>query len=106
MHGKIYTCVYCGKEFECQKKKGKHIFCSRDCSWKYHIGERHPKSKGIITKSCKYCNEQFEVPLNSTRQFCSRKCFYAQHGIDETGEKHPGWKDKIVKYCKYYNSKY
>lgn len=96
-----YICEYCGKEFEHETKISKHVFCSRTCSEKYHVGNKHPKSKGAIFKNCKYCNNQFEVPINSTRQFCSRKCFYAQHSIDETGEKHPRYKGKIKKNCKY-----
>ena len=76
-------CVVCGKIAErrpWQAKKLKNInnfMCSSEC---------RKKSK-LETRSCLYCNKEFQCEKKSSKKFCSQSCA----GKIKTGEKNSNW---------------
>lgn len=70
-----YACDYCGKEFQryASNVRGKHTFCSEECSYKFARPNR--KEKMI----CDHCGKEFErLPsqTNGKNKYCSRACHH------------------------------
>lgn len=88
----LMNCDFCGKEFEYRgrhKKRNKHFYCSRDCSYK-------AKSKKLLVK-CDWCNKQFLKKRNDIERtetnFCSTECthnFHRWSGISGSSPKVEG----------------
>ncbi len=109
------VCDNCGKDFYKRKieiANTNHNFCSRVCFGKWcreHFrGENSPRWKGgPVTRTCKYCGEEFQVPKAHLRfgdgVFCSKTCQGKWDSEHKTGENNPNWKggpvNRICKYC-------
>jgi len=82
---KIISCKECGKEKEIHNYM-KSVFCSKDCSAKYHI--KFPTLRNNIPKIkkiCTFCSKEFEVwNYRATALYCSRECHYLNGRITRT----------------------
>lgn len=129
---KNHTCAYCGKVFERaqwridKRKKANHnhklVFCSFECSKKWHVGEKHQRFNQIDTV-CVICGKVFRdtnwrVSTGRTKT-CSNECKYKYIGLlsknrerslDEfvRGENHPNWRGGISfePYCPKFNKEF
>lgn len=64
-----YICDNCGKEFVTTAyKKGKHVFCSHECSVDYMV-----KTTNDI-RECEYCGKEFNCKKWEKLRFCSKIC--------------------------------
>jgi hypothetical protein len=73
-----YSCLVCGETFSRfpSQKKGKKLFCSHSCYWKWLKGKPSLKKKGKDEK-CSICGEFFYSPLKShSQKFCSQDCYW------------------------------
>jgi 5-methylcytosine-specific restriction endonuclease McrA len=71
-------CPQCGKSFTVKPSHAeKRVYCSRAClssAFKVRlVGESNPHYKGLGTKVCKFCGEEFDC-YSLTTQYCSRAC--------------------------------
>lgn len=66
-------CKQCGCEFKTNRPDVK--FCKSECSSKWHIANREPRTrrKPERTKQCIVCNHEFNT-TNSRMVYCSRVC--------------------------------
>lgn len=65
-----HTCLHCGAQFQ-PKRKGRHTFCSRECSFGHK--RRAPKPKEI--RRCRKCG----VPVAPRRRVCGQCRVVAAH---------------------------
>lgn len=103
-------CKQCGKEFQVKPsvvKKGKGIFCSRPCFYKWQaenmIGKRNYPYKRI-KRICLVCGKEFtEIPsrIKTGRgKFCSVECMGKWYSEYHRKENSPVWLGEIEKKCK------
>lgn len=60
-------------------------------------GMKPLKSAPLVTKHCKNCKQEFQVPNYLLRvKCCSRTCAGKLKGLNETGEKHWNWKGGVT----------
>jgi len=80
-----YFCDFCGEYFEVSyKKKGEHVFCSKECNFAFVSRE------GRKVTICESCGEEFVQPRHENHRFCSTACV----GIGKknlVGEKSPSY---------------
>lgn len=98
---KEYTCPVCGKEFiKRVNKESQAVYCSQECAYKgrslgytkRNIRDSYNTSPTVISKTCLFCGENFEVDkTEKDRKFCSRGCFLKQHKINMSGKNNPSW---------------
>lgn len=66
---KMFTCVYCGKEFE-SRDDSKAKFCSYEC-----MGLSRRKQEKGHKHICKQCGKEYRANHKES-SFCSKKCQY------------------------------
>ncbi|WP_419544695.1 HNH endonuclease [Negativibacillus massiliensis] len=74
---KQYVCENCGEIFEArsQDKRGKNVFCSRECQHQWRTGRTDTTKKKGVYKICPICGKRFYVyPSEINQKTCSRKC--------------------------------
>ena len=96
---KIYTCEWCGVEYErykCLEKK--HCFCSVACSYAYKskhmVGENGVNWRGgKVELVCNQCGKKYRVPKceEERSKYCSKKCYDIWRSINCTGENAARW---------------
>lgn len=79
-------CVQCGKPVIIKKnsdyrlkREGWKFFCSRECSFKYHVGEKSTLSHRPLvytTRTCPVCGKSFEIVKHIRKTCCCK-----EHGI-------------------------
>lgn len=92
----VVKCDWCGGEKRLPPSALRaHNFCDRRCcrAWQGANGVLAKSSR--VTLTCPTCGKQFESQPNQIRRvktrYCSKHCFYVDHGVMMSGEKNPAW---------------
>lgn len=77
------ACEHCGKKFVAYLGDNRK-YCSQSCYWQ--------SKENKVDCTCKHCGQPFKTVPGELRKgggnYCSRKCFFADH----TGKNNPSWK--------------
>lgn len=79
-----YTCEYCQNKFRPQRKLKEHLkkWCSNHCKLEAFKKEKRLANKerhDQMDKTCKFCNEKFDIRTHENEEYCSRKCLAEFH---------------------------
>lgn len=95
----IFTCKWCGKEFETWTYRNPTM-CSRQCASEY--GARQPKPNKRkpeirVVRTCETCGKEFianvhQIRLRNGGRFCSRACKGASKSMQMRGEDNLNYK--------------
>lgn len=87
-------CENCHDIFE-HRSNCPRRFCTKDCFYKYNIGENNPTWNSIETK-CGYCDKPLRREQKhyerSDIHFCDQQCRASYYAQVYVGENHPLWK--------------
>ena len=93
-------CQECGKKFyrlECEIKRGRGKYCSRECANKAHSkrmsGGNNPLWKPKVKKICEWCGKEYYVKPSraSKSKYCSMECQRKAFGYNHRGENNPAY---------------
>lgn len=78
-------CKHCHKSFSWKWKRRPRLFCSRNCAFKFRVGDKNPAFRDRkIQAVCVVCSKNFSYYRGSKNgNVCSRKCYFRQPEVLE-----------------------